>query len=132
MRYCGRPRHKCDIEHIVNKCQQEVLEQDHLVLIAVNLREGAGMSKDTRNSGDNTGNRNADGTFAVGNPGKPKGTRNRATRAIEKMLEGQSEALTQVAIDKALDGDTTALRLCLDRTSRLHVRTHRSCLICRT
>ena len=31
------------------------------------------------------------------------------------MLEGQHEALTQAAIDKALEGDVTALRLCLDR-----------------
>jgi len=31
------------------------------------------------------------------------------------MLEGQREALTQAAIDKALEGDVTALRLCLDR-----------------
>ena len=31
------------------------------------------------------------------------------------MLEGQQEALTQAAIDKALEGDVTALRLCLDR-----------------
>ncbi|MGE0773685.1 MAG: DUF5681 domain-containing protein [Sphingomonadaceae bacterium] len=51
-----------------------------------------------------------------GNPdGKPKGARHRVTRAIEELLEGQHEALTQVAIDKALQGDMTALRLCLDR-----------------
>ncbi|PXA96981.1 hypothetical protein DMC47_16175 [Nostoc sp. 3335mG] len=31
------------------------------------------------------------------------------------MLEGQHAALTQKAIDKALEGDTVALRLCLDR-----------------
>ena len=71
-------------------------------------------SKD-RNSGAKTDGRNADGTFAPGNPGKPKGSRHRATQAIEAMLEGQQEALTQAAIDKALEGDVTALRLCLDR-----------------
>ena len=53
--------------------------------------------------------------FEPGNPGKPPGARSRVTRAIEGMLEGQHERLTQVAIDKALDGDTVALRLCLDR-----------------
>jgi len=68
-----------------------------------------------RNSGSKTEARNPDGTFAPGNPGKPKGSRHRATQAIEAMLEGQQEALTQAAIDKALDGDVTALRLCLDR-----------------
>ncbi|TKA84109.1 DUF5681 domain-containing protein [Sulfitobacter sp. 15WGC] len=71
--------------------------------------------KNDRNSGAKTEGRNADGTFAPGNPGKPKGSRHRATQAIEAMLEGQQEALTQRAIDKALEGDVTALRLCLDR-----------------
>lgn len=68
-----------------------------------------------RNSGANTDGRNPDGTFAAGNPGKQKGTRNRATQAVEELLDGQKEALTQAAIDAALGGDTTALRLCLDR-----------------
>ncbi len=68
-----------------------------------------------RNSGSNTEARNPDGTFAPGNPGKPRGSRHRATQAIEAMLGGQQEALTQAAIDRALDGDVTALRLCLDR-----------------
>jgi len=31
------------------------------------------------------------------------------------LLEGQHEALTQAAINKALEGDGVALRLCLDR-----------------
>lgn len=63
--------------------------------------------------------RKQDGTFAAGvsgNPaGKPLGARHKTTRAIEALLDGQHEALTQAAIDKALEGDTTALRLCLDR-----------------
>ena len=53
--------------------------------------------------------------FATGNPGKAKGTRHRVTRAIEELLEGEHEALTRTAIDKALTGDVVALRLCLDR-----------------
>jgi hypothetical protein len=68
-----------------------------------------------RNSGEKAEKRNANGTFAAGNPGKPKGSRHKATQAIETMLEGQQEALTQAAISKALEGDVTALRLCLDR-----------------
>lgn len=64
----------------------------------------------TRKSG-----RNADGTFTNGNPGKPKGTRHKATVAALAMLDGQSEALTQQAVTLALGGDTTALRLCLER-----------------
>ena len=51
-----------------------------------------------------------------GNPaGKPKGARSRVTLAAEALLEGQAEALTQAAIEKALTGDAAALRLCLDR-----------------
>ena len=34
--------------------------------------------------------------------------------ACEMLLEGQAEALTQKAIQMALDGDAVALRLCLD------------------
>ncbi|MEG8032667.1 hypothetical protein QP179_14220 [Sphingomonas aurantiaca] len=53
--------------------------------------------------------------FQPGNAGKPKGARHRTTLAIEALLEGQHQALTQAAIDKALAGDPTALKLCLDR-----------------
>ena len=59
--------------------------------------------------------RNTDGKFTDGNGGRPKGSRNKATIAIESLLEGKAEALTQTAISKALDGDSIALRLCLDR-----------------
>ena len=59
--------------------------------------------------------RNTDGKFSDGNAGRPKGSRNKATIAIDSLLEGQAEALTQTAISKALDGDSIALRLCMDR-----------------
>lgn len=68
-----------------------------------------------RNNGPNTEERNPDGTFAHGNPGRPKGARHKVTRAVEELLEGQAEGLTQKAIDLALEGDTTALRLCIER-----------------
>lgn len=74
------------------------------------------MTDDTnRNNGPETVHRDEGGKFAAGNPGKPKGARHKTTRAVEVMLEGQSEALTQKAVEMALDGDTTALRLCLER-----------------
>jgi Family of unknown function (DUF5681) len=51
-----------------------------------------------------------------GNPdGRPKGSRNVTTVALESLLDGQATALTQKAIDLALIGDMAALRLCLDR-----------------
>ena len=53
--------------------------------------------------------------FKKGNPGRPKGARNKVTRAVEELLDGDAEALTRKAIELALAGDTTALRLCLER-----------------
>ena len=51
-----------------------------------------------------------------GNPaGKPRGTRCKATVAAQALLDGESEALTRKAVDLALAGDMTALRLCLER-----------------
>lgn len=64
---------------------------------------------------DRKSGRNADGTFGQGNPGKPKGTRHKATRAVLALLDGEAEGLTRKAVELALDGDTMALRLCLER-----------------
>jgi hypothetical protein len=51
-----------------------------------------------------------------GNPaGRPKGSRNRTTQAVEAILDGEAETLTRKAIEMALDGDGPAMRLCLDR-----------------
>jgi hypothetical protein len=51
-----------------------------------------------------------------GNPaGRPPGSRNKATLAIEAMLEGEAEAIGRKAIELAKSGDLTAIRLCLDR-----------------
>ena len=59
--------------------------------------------------------RNTAGQFAAGNTGRPKGARNKATIAVESLLQGQAEALTQTAVTKALEGDSIALRLCTER-----------------
>ncbi|MEQ3708490.1 MAG: DUF5681 domain-containing protein [Tateyamaria sp.] len=69
----------------------------------------------TRNSGSKTDGRNPDGTFAAGNSGKPKGSRHRATQATQRLIDGQSEAITRKAVEMALEGDTVALRLCIER-----------------
>ena len=70
------------------------------------------MASTPKNNG-----RKTDGTFAPGNAlgGRTKGSRHRSTLAIEALLDGQAEALTQRAINSALEGDGTALRLCLER-----------------
>ena len=59
--------------------------------------------------------RNTAGKFTSDNSGRPRGSRNKATLAIESLLEGQAEALTQTAVHKALEGDSIALRLCIER-----------------
>lgn len=51
-----------------------------------------------------------------GNPsGRPQGSRHKATLAAQMLLDGEAEALTRKAVEKALDGDMVALRLCLER-----------------
>jgi hypothetical protein len=51
-----------------------------------------------------------------GNPrGKLKGTRNVATRIAQELLNGEAEGLARKAVEMALAGDATALRLCLER-----------------
>lgn len=53
---------------------------------------------------------------ASGNPaGRPQGSRHKATLAMEAIFEGEAEQLGRRAVELALDGDTTALRLCLER-----------------
>ena len=59
--------------------------------------------------------RNTAGQFSAGNSGRPKGSRNKATIAIESLLKSQAEALTQTAVTVALEGDSVALRLCMER-----------------
>ena len=56
-----------------------------------------------------------------GNPaGRPRGNCNRSTLAAQLLLQGEAEALTRKAVELALSGDPTALRLCLDRLIAPH------------
>jgi Family of unknown function (DUF5681) len=51
-----------------------------------------------------------------GNPsGKPRGTRNKTTLAIEVLLDGEAQAITRKAIEMAKAGDGTAMRLVMER-----------------
>jgi hypothetical protein len=73
--------------------------------------EDNGMSA---NTGEKQGGRFQKGHS--GNPrGKPREARHRSTLAAEVLLDGEAEQLTRKAVELALGGDTTALRLCLDR-----------------
>ena len=51
-----------------------------------------------------------------GNPaGRQTGSRNKTTLAAAALLAGESEALTRKAVELALAGEPTAMRLCLER-----------------
>jgi hypothetical protein len=51
-----------------------------------------------------------------GNPrGRVKGSRNHASLAAEALLDGEAAALTRRAVELAIEGDPTALKLCLER-----------------
>src|SRR5262249_52318163 len=51
-----------------------------------------------------------------GNPnGRPKGSRNKTTVLVEALLDAESEAITRKLLEKALDGDMAAMRLCVER-----------------
>lgn len=68
-----------------------------------------------RKNGIKTAGRDKSGRFTPGNPGKPLGSRHRATQAVEALLDGEAQTLSRKAVELALEGDTTALRLCLER-----------------
>ncbi len=51
-----------------------------------------------------------------GNPrGRPQGSRNRASLAVEGLIEGKAKALTEKLVALAEAGDVAALRMCMDR-----------------
>ena len=56
--------------------------------------------------------------FQAGNTygkGRPAGSRNKATIALEALLDGEGDAIMRKTIELALAGSETALRLCVDR-----------------
>jgi hypothetical protein len=48
-----------------------------------------------------------------GNPaGRRAGSRNKASLAVEALLDGEAEKLSRKAVEMALEGNAVALRLC--------------------
>jgi hypothetical protein len=47
--------------------------------------------------------------------GRRAGCRNKATEAAALLLEGEAESLTRKAVELAMAGEPTAMRLCLER-----------------
>lgn len=56
-----------------------------------------------------------DGQFAKGNPGRPRGSKNRTTLVAEALLRGEETELVWKAIELAKDGDGPMLKFLLDR-----------------
>jgi hypothetical protein len=73
------------------------------------------MPESSRNNARKTPGRGPGRPLVKGNAGRPNGARHRVTLAAEALLDGEGEMLTRKAIELALAGDPTALRLCLDR-----------------
>jgi hypothetical protein len=69
----------------------------------------------SRKSGDSSGRDPKTGQFLAGNSGKPKGARHASTVAAQTLLDGEAQTLTRKAVDMALSGVISALRLCLER-----------------
>jgi hypothetical protein len=53
--------------------------------------------------------------FQVGNPGRPRGSRNRTTVFAEQLMAADIEGVVRRVIEAAMDGDMTAAKIVLDR-----------------
>jgi hypothetical protein len=53
--------------------------------------------------------------FPLGNPGRPRGSKNRTTRLLEDLVAGEGDKLAQKMVELALAGNVKCLELCLDR-----------------
>jgi hypothetical protein len=50
--------------------------------------------------------------FQHGNPGRPRGSKNRVTRLLEELLDDEASKLIRKVIDLALGGNAKCLQLC--------------------
>jgi hypothetical protein len=48
-------------------------------------------------------------------PGRPKGSRNKATLIAQALLQNEAEGLVRKVVEMALNGDKTCLRICIER-----------------
>jgi hypothetical protein len=53
--------------------------------------------------------------FEPGNPGRPPGSKNKTTRMLEQLIEGQAEQCVEKLKELALAGDVACLRIIIDR-----------------
>jgi len=64
---------------------------------------------DTGNERSDTDGRDERGRFGPGNPGRPRGSRNRATAAAEAVLDDGIGEVAKKCLELALQGDTACL-----------------------
>jgi hypothetical protein len=65
-----------------------------------------------------------------GNPaGRPRGSRNKRRLPFERMLEGEGNAILRKAIELAKDGDSAALRICIERLVPRRTHERVACLL---
>jgi hypothetical protein len=53
--------------------------------------------------------------FQSGNPGRPRGARNKVTQWLESLAQEQAEQLVQKVLEQARAGDVASQRMMLDR-----------------
>ena len=74
------------------------------------------MAKDSANANQKQNKDHLWKKGESGNPaGKKPGTRHKATQLAEILLDGQTEKLVNKCVEMAIDGDSAAMRICMDR-----------------
>ena len=68
-----------------------------------------------RKNGSNTEKRDSRGRFLEGNPGRPKGSRNRSTLIAESIFSEGVSDVAAVVVQLARSGDLSAAKIILDR-----------------
>jgi hypothetical protein len=53
--------------------------------------------------------------FGPGNPGRPRGSKNKTTLVVEQLAAGQAEQLIEKTVELAMADDVSCLRILLDR-----------------
>jgi hypothetical protein len=79
------------------------------------LQIGALVDPGDVKNGDTAYTKAGTGKFKPGNPGRKLGSRNKAALLAEAMFGDAAEKIINKAIERAIEGDSTAIRLCLDR-----------------
>jgi hypothetical protein len=73
-------------------------------------------TKPAKTGKEQAGNRGQFMPGISGNPhGRPEGSRNKATLAVQALMDGEAENLTRKIVKLAKGGDLDALRFCLSR-----------------